>query len=247
MLHITRRQDATSNTLPLRPGPQSYNNNTQRVSERAENERASKRKASIQTTTNSKATSPPKQKQNKNPFHSERQPSRGISCRTEAPREVEPGVAVGHKGHPLFQPRHHPTYPRPDLPYMTSGRRPPRPGPGPGALSCVAGRRSARRWDLRASCAARLCLMRRFFVTPVTVGMSTATEECVSSAATGALAPMSTAIPASAVEAPWSTAIVSSVTPSVVTADPSVATPAACRPPYRHRQPRRRRHVRRQQ
>ena len=29
MLHITRRRDATSNTLQLRPGPQSYNNNKQ--------------------------------------------------------------------------------------------------------------------------------------------------------------------------------------------------------------------------
>ena len=37
MLHITRRQDATSNTLQLRPGLQSYNNNT---SERASGERA---------------------------------------------------------------------------------------------------------------------------------------------------------------------------------------------------------------
>ena len=32
MFHITRRQDATSNTLPLRPSPQSYyNNNTQKT------------------------------------------------------------------------------------------------------------------------------------------------------------------------------------------------------------------------
>ena len=29
MLHITRRRDATSNTLQLRPGPQSYNNSKQ--------------------------------------------------------------------------------------------------------------------------------------------------------------------------------------------------------------------------
>ena len=29
MLHITRRRGATSNTLQLRPDPQSYNNNKQ--------------------------------------------------------------------------------------------------------------------------------------------------------------------------------------------------------------------------
>ena len=34
-------------------------------------------------------------------------------CRTEAPLEVEPGAAVGRKGNPLFQPRHHPAHPPP--------------------------------------------------------------------------------------------------------------------------------------
>ena len=116
MLHITRRQDATSNTLPLRPGPQSHNNNTQRVSERAENERASKRRASIQTTVNRKATPPPNQRQtNKTSPTLSASLAEESSCRTEALREVQPGATMGRKGHPLFQPRHHPTQPPPCL------------------------------------------------------------------------------------------------------------------------------------
>ena len=54
--------------------------------------------------------------------------------------------------------------PRSALPYVPLGRRPPESGPGPGALPCMAERRSVRRWDLRASCAEWLCLIRRFFV-----------------------------------------------------------------------------------
>ena len=75
MLHITRRQDATSNanTFPLHPGPQSYNNNAQKQrdaqchqcvgvwqseSERASGERASEQAESkhIIITTNSETT-----------------------------------------------------------------------------------------------------------------------------------------------------------------------------------------------
>ena len=46
MLHITRRRDATSNTLQLRPSPQSYNNSKQQ----------SKRYKANTKTANSKAT-----------------------------------------------------------------------------------------------------------------------------------------------------------------------------------------------
>ena len=93
----------------LRPSPQSYKNSKQQ----SKRYRANTITANSKTSATKQTTQQPQHAPPKPASPSPIMPSFSLAEESKLSPEVEPGAVVGRKGHPLFQPRHHPTRPPP--------------------------------------------------------------------------------------------------------------------------------------